>query len=119
MSINRQSAQDENATQISTQANLLRSVKIRQLTEDAPVLYLQVFNSASPTVGSTAPNIVIEVPAGISTSQVPLTVEFSGPNGGVFFDTGLATAVTTSPTNNTAPDAGDEPTVDVDYQEIG
>jgi len=116
--LSKNAAVDETGVVISSVACLLRSIKVLQKTEDAPVLYLQVFNHASPTVGTTAPVMVLQVPAGITGTLVPETTKISGTRGGKYLATALTIAVTTTHDGNTAPDAGDEPDVDVDYQTL-
>jgi len=112
-------AVDESNVDIVTGNILLRSVKVLQKTVDAPVLYLQLFNAASPTVGTTAPTMVLPIPAGLAASFATATYKFSANLGGINFGTGLAIAVTTAHDTADAPDAGDEPDVTIEYHPIG
>jgi len=116
--IYRNSAADETVVAITSVKNIVRSIKIRQHKTDAPVLYLQMFNNASPTLGVTKPNKVVEIPAGIPNQAAYVTEGINGNFGGKYFTTALAIAVATTPDGATAPDAGDEPEVVIDYQAL-
>lgn len=95
----------------------VKSIKVEQWTFDAPVLYLQLFNTNNPTVGTTAPVMVIPIPAGSTILQGPqVKAEFQSEYGGLPFATGLSLAVTTTHDGATGPDAGDEPRVTVHYE---
>jgi hypothetical protein len=98
---------------------LIASIKITQFVFDAPALFLQVFNTNAPTVGTTAPVMVLPVPAG--TTQWPewRKFVFAGKLGGLQFATGLSLAVTTTHDGSTGPDAGDDPQVIVDWEAVG
>ena len=110
---------DKTAAVLHSGAVLLRVIRVLQKTDDAPQLFLQVFNTKSPTVGTTAPALVLPVPAGIKGQGVPYTYHFHGPRGGVELGTGLAIAVTAKYDDDTSPDAGDEPDVDVEFRPLG
>ncbi|MCA9455857.1 MAG: hypothetical protein KC587_04295 [Nitrospira sp.] len=110
---------DETGVLVYTGESVLRSIKILQKTEDAPLLYLQIFDHASPTVGTTAPSMVLPVPAGLSGRMVPFRYDLTGPQGGLKLGTALTIAVTTSHDGATGPDAGDEPDIVLDYQPLG
>ena len=110
---------DETGIAIHTGDVLVRSIKVLQKVVDAPVLYLQVYNAASPTVGTTAPSMVLPIPAGRANTQVRRRFDFSDQVGGIELGTALAIAVTTTHDGATGPDAGDEPDVEIDYQPIG
>jgi hypothetical protein len=59
------------------------------------VSYVQIFNTASVTVGTTAPVLIIPIPPGAAAN-----IEFAN---GVTFSTAIYAAATTTPTGNTAP----------------
>lgn len=116
----RTSAQNATATVARDGATVVKGIRLEQHTNDAPVLYLQVFNHASPTVGTTAPATVLQVPAGSTKVEFArLAAQFQGAFGGLHLATALSYAVTTTHDGLTAPDAGDEPVVVVDYEKIG
>lgn len=118
----RTEAQAEVVTAVRTGATLLKGVRVEQRTNDAPALYLQIFNvaAASVTIGTTAPVLVIPVPAGNTIDEMMrLAVQFQGNKGGHYLSTALSYAVTTTHDGSTAPDAGDEPVVVVDYEAVG
>lgn len=64
---------------------------------DSAVTYLQLFDSTSPTVGTTAPDEVIGVPP-LSTVVVP--------DDGVNYTNALKLAATTTATGSSAPTTG-------------
>jgi hypothetical protein len=107
---------------VRTGATLLRKIKIKATVLDSPVLYIQMWNTASGsvTIGTTAPTHVIQVPAGNAiTPLAEHTIIYAGPKGGMVFGTALSIACTTTHDGSTAPDAGDRPHVTVDYAAIG
>lgn len=105
---------------IRTGKTLLRKLKIKVYNTSAPELYIQLWNNASPTVGTTAPNQVIKVPAGDAMNPLlERTVIFDGPKGGEEYATALAIACTTVHDGAVAPTAGQEPNVTVDYEQVG
>lgn len=116
----RTDAQNATATQVRSGATLLKGFKVEQRTTDAPRLFLQVYNTNSPTVGTTAPEVVVPVPAGSANfDSARLGGQLQGNGGGLYLSTGLAYAVTTTHDGLTAPDAGDEPVVMLDYEQLG
>jgi len=116
----RTDAQNATATEVRSGATLLKNFKVEQRTTDAPRLFLQIFNIASPTVGTDAPEVVIPVPAGSGNfDSARLGGQFQGNGGGLYLSTALSYAVTTTHDGNTAPDAGDEPVVILDYEQLG
>ena len=113
-------AQNATATAVRSGASLVRSVKVEQRATAAGALSLQIFNTNSPTVGTTAPIMVVPVPAGNSTLEASvLDISLHGPLGGLYCSTGLSYACTTTPSGSTNPTAGQEPTVRVDYNQVG
>ena len=111
-----------NATAVAVRngTTVINDVTVEQRAPAAPVLYLQVFNTNAPTVGTTLPRFVIEVPAGnVTLDNNPLRCDYDGPLGGAYMATGLAYAVTTTQTGNTNPTAGQEPRVVLNYNQIG
>ena len=111
---------DNTAVVIRTGRCALKSVKVTQRTFDAPVLYLQLFNTASITPGTTAPTAVVTVPAGnANMAATILKATFSGTKGGGEFTTALGYCCTTTHDGGTAPDAGDEPEVIISWEPLG
>ena len=115
---NRNPTHDETPTAATSAENLLRQVLVRQHINDAPVLYLQVFDDPAPTVGATVPLMVLPIPAGISGQASTQKYTFHGSRGGLHLVNGLTFAVTSTHDGGTGPDAGDEPEVIVDYSDI-
>ena len=116
--LSRTAAANATATEVRTGAVLIRNARIRQFTAAAPVLYLQIFNVEVPTVGTTAPVEVIRIPAKVTDQQATVTKRTMYSSlGGLYLDTGFAYAVTTTHDGNTAPDAGDEPEVEINYEQ--
>jgi hypothetical protein len=120
MSVSTTNAADEVAVAVRTGKTLITQVEVRQRTNDAPILYLQLFNAAAPTVGTTKPVSVVPVPAGNANVDIATgKYTFNSHFGGMYFATALAYAVTTTPDGSTGPDTGDEPQVDVHYEPVG
>ena len=105
----------------NTGVTLLKTIKWRQFTFDAPTLYIQIFNAAAADVvlGTTAPQMVVKVAAGETDRIMEGKVILEGAHGGTYLGTGLSYACTTTHDGSTAPDAGDEPWVRIDYQPLG
>ena len=90
----------------------LKSVKIRVNPDSAVDSYVQLFNSADATPGTTAPNDVIYVPAAsIAGRRLEYNVNF----GGKFYNVGLTWIVTTTHDGATASTTGAPSLVDVHY----
>lgn len=119
--VSRTAAQSNTSTDVRDGACVVKSIKAIQRTVDAPVLYLQIFNDGTaPVVGTDAPVHVLQVPAGIADHQgVYIKEEFQGSLGGKYLTSGLSYAVTTTHDGATAPDAGDEPEVEIHYENLG
>jgi len=117
MAISYTAEQNATATNVRSGATRIKSIEIFMPVDDNPVLYLQVFNSNSPTVGTTAPYLVIPIHAGQTDKQGRQKAIFASERGGLLLPSGLSYAVTTTPTNNTGPDSGDEPGVRVSWAE--
>lgn len=118
MSHSRTAAQNATATVVRNGACIINRVRVRQYAGAAPRVYLQLFNTNAPTVGTTAPEMVIPVPAG--NTQMAATVQDVNLTGkGNRFSTGLAYAVTTVHDGAVAPTAGQEPEVIVDWEPLG
>lgn len=116
----RTNAADEVAVVVRNGRCLLKSIKMEQRKSDAPVLYLQIFNTNAPTVGITAPVMVLQVSAGSTNLDVAIDkVIFDGKFGGKYLATGFSYAVTATHDGAGAPDAGDEPTIIVHYENLG
>lgn len=112
----RNAAQDETETLVHTGRCNMRRIKVIQHTFDAPILYLQLFNSVDITLGTTAPTMVIPIPAGVVGQPNRLVLELETAFGGLHFATGLVLAVTTTHDGSTGPTSGDEPELIIDYQ---
>lgn len=99
---------------------ILKNVRVEQRAGAAAQLFLQIFNTNAPTVGTTVPTIVIPIPAG--DTQLMFTYHkaiFAGRRGGLDLTTGFSYAVTTTQTGSTAPTAGQEPLVEAHYEAVG
>ena len=122
MSVSRTAALNDVGVAIRTGATLLRSIRARQLAPAAPKLYLQLFNvaGASVVLGTTVADEVLLLPAGDSKrDEVGLFADFHSRKGGQLFDTALSVFCTTTANGLTAPTAGQEPDVTIDYEKIG
>lgn len=118
--VSRTPAQNATATAVRTGRTLINRVRVAQRASGAPVLYLQIFNTNAPTVGTTAPVEVIQVPAGnANLDQNYCTVTYSGALGGLDLGTGFAYACTTVHDGAVAPTAGQEPLVEIEYEAVG
>jgi hypothetical protein len=98
-----------NATSAKASAGDLHTISAYNTT--AAVKYLKVFNKASaPTTGTDTPVIVEAIPP-----NARLTVTY--PNGGLYFSTGIAYALTgaAADLDNTALVAGDVVGVNISY----
>lgn len=116
----RTAAQTATATVVRNGAVLLKNIKVEQRAVAAPRLFLQIFNTNAPTVGTTAPELVIPVAAGNANKDSTRNeLRAHGEHGGLLLGTGCAYAVTTTHDGNTAPTAGQEPTVTIDYEHVG
>jgi hypothetical protein len=119
MSQSRTAAANATAVGARTGRSKLKTVQVRQRTFDAPKLFLQMWNLAvgDVTVGTTAPAMVFEVPAGrVDLQMVQAKYILAGTLGGLDMAVGITYAVTTTHDGNTNPDAGDEPEVIVHYE---
>jgi hypothetical protein len=104
------SAATTNATSAKNASGTLHLVCA--LNTNAAVRYLKLYDKASaPTVGTDTPRMTIALPP----SNVSTCREF--PNGGAYFGTGIAYALTTGATDgdSTAVGAGDVVGLNVDY----
>jgi len=111
-----------NATPVAVRNGkcFIKSIKVEQRAAAAAVLFLQIFNNFSPTVGTTTPRMVIPIPAGDANLDVSLAkIEFQGKYGGLYLDTAFAYAVTTTYNGSTNPTAGQEPAVIAHYENLG
>lgn len=105
---------------VRTGRSLLRSLRVKVYKAGAAEFYIQIFNTASPTLGTTAPIEVIRVPA--AETILPLqdkVVNYEGPKGGQEFSTALTVACTTTHDGATVATSGQEPDVIVDYEQLG
>ena len=90
----------------------LTTVRVRQNPDSATAAYIQLFDSADATPGSTAPNDVIYLPAPASTGRQP---EFNFDMNGKVYATGLTWGVFTTATGGTASTTGAPILVEVHY----
>lgn len=112
---------DNTPVNVRDGATVLRGIIVEQRTVDAPILYLKLFNDATVTVASQAADMVIPIaPGRTDMGGILHKAVFHGPFGGILFDTALTYAVTTLATvSGTAPDAGDEPKITLQWGSIG
>ena len=118
--VSRTPAQNATATVVRNGRTILKNVEVRQRLAAAPRLFLQIFNTNAPTVGTTAPEIVIPVPAGDANITLNRNkVEFQADKGGLDLGTGFSYAVTTTHDGSTNPTATHEPEVIIHYEQLG
>jgi len=118
--ISRTAAANATAVVVRNGATLIKNIKVEQRASAAAALFLQIFNTNAPTVGITAPVEVHRVTAGDASLILTFSkVEFQGMQGGFKLDTGFSYAVTTTPTGSTNPTAGQEPVVEIHYEQLG
>jgi hypothetical protein len=90
MSQSRTAAQNATATAVRNGACIINRVRVRQYAGAAPRLYLQLFNTNAPTVGTTAPEMVIPVPAGNTKMNATVRdVNFTGDRRAVWYWSGV------------------------------
>jgi hypothetical protein len=110
-------AQNATFTLARTGSARLKNIRITQRAGAAARLFLQLFDLAAPTVGTTVPTMVIPIPAGNTQSDGEASeTRFSSNRGGIIFSTAISFAATTTATGLTAPTAGQEPEVSVDWE---
>lgn len=120
MPYTRDAAATNTAVVIRTGRTVLISVKVVQRAGAASALFLQLFNTATITPGTTVPVAIITVPAGSAIMDATvLKVTFNGTKGGGEFTTALGYCVTTTATGGTAPTAGQEPELIVRWEPLG
>lgn len=118
--LSRSAAQGATATNVVNGAARIKSVRTQQYVTAAPLLYLQIYNSFAPTVGTTKPRCVVPVPTRDTNDDTGrMKAVFpgggSGKNG-LKLETGFSYAVTTTPDGATGPTSGQEPVIEVDYE---
>lgn len=118
MSNYRNAAADETVVAVSSVQCRVKKITVIQHTFDAPVLYLQLHNLAAPTLGTSKPADVIQIPAGVVGQPAKRVLTYSGNYGGWWLSTALGIGVTTAPDGLTGPTAGDEPEVIIDYEKM-
>lgn len=94
----------------------LNSVEVRVNQDASAASYIQLFDSANATPGSTAPNIVLYVP---SPTTAGLTPSYHFDLGGVVMATGLTWFVSTTHDGATAATTHAPLLVDVHYSTGG
>lgn len=120
MARSRTDAANATAVAVRNGRTHIKNIRVEQRASAAPQLFLQVFNTNAPTVGTTAPEVVVPVPAGQANMDlVTLDLPLMAKRGGLELGTGFAYAVTTTHDGLTAPTAGQEPTVIIDYEPLG
>jgi len=120
MPYTRDAAANNTAVVIRTGVTRLLSVKAAQRASAATALFVQLFNTASITPGTTVPVAVLTVPAGNTNMDATvLKANFSGTKGGAEFTTALGYCVTTTATGSTAPTAGQEPELIIRWERLG
>jgi hypothetical protein len=113
MAVSSASAWSDNTDIIaSSTAVRLKSVRVRQDPDSATAAYIQLFNSADATPGSTTPNDVVYLPAPASTGR---RAEFNFNMQGKYYATGLTWGVFTTATGGTASTTGAPLLVEVHY----
>jgi hypothetical protein len=75
-----------------------------------------MFNHASPTVGTTAPVEVIQIPAGETGQIQSKKLQYAGSKGGYNYGTALSIAVTTTHDGSTGPASTDKPEVIIGFE---
>ncbi len=115
MALSRTNNADATAVSVRSGATRVKRVTCTQRSNTAARLYLQIFNSNTPTVGTTAPDTVIAIPAGRAGMQVIQAAVFGSNLGGLLLPTGCAYAVTTTPTGAAGPSGTDRPRVDLHW----
>lgn len=111
---------DNTAVVARTGRTKIKSVKVSQRVGAAAQLYLQLFNTASITPGTTTPVLVLLVPAGDTLMDaMQIKYVFTGMRGGIDFSTALGYCVTTVHDGGTAPTAGQEPEVVINWEPLG
>jgi hypothetical protein len=96
---------DESSEQVKASAGKLW--KLRIANRSTSVVYVKLFNHASPSVGSTTPIDTIVVPAAAASDACVITETFGGK--GLSFSTALSLACTTglADSESTGPSAND------------
>jgi len=92
---------DNSAQTLSASETNLHGIELQNI--NAVDCWLQLFDHASPTVGTTTPVLSFLVPAGNGTNYGALSLQFDPP---VKFSTACTYAATTTPTGNGDPSTG-------------
>lgn len=109
----RNTSQDEVASLVRTGATKLSAVHVKQRGPTAPILYLQIYDNAAPTVGTTTPALALEIPAGETGQHQNRKYIIEGSKGGMNMATALSIACTTTPGGPTGPASADRPEVKI------
>lgn len=116
----RNNAAGNTAVVIRTGSTKINAVRVEQRVAAAPLLYLQLFNTATVTPGTTLPTKVVMIPAGVAELQAMILKEtYSSNRGGLEFGAALTYCVTTVHDGGVAPTAGQEPVVIIDWEPLG
>ncbi|HJQ65916.1 MAG TPA: hypothetical protein VJ816_06050 [Gemmatimonadales bacterium] len=101
---------------VSATPVFLNSVRVRVNPDSTAASYVQLFDSADATPGTTAPNDVIYVPAAnVAGRQLEYHVAYNGK----YYATGLTWVVTTTHDGATAATTHAPLRVDIDYNKVG
>lgn len=108
-----------NATRVQVRngATRVKKIEIYVRAASSTRLYLQGFNTYTPTIGTTTPDLVLMIPPGRAVKQKKQAVIFASEEGGLYFNTAFAFAVTTTATGSTDPASADQPEVRVHWAE--
>lgn len=117
MALSRTLNADATAVAVRSGATRVKTVILTQRSNTAARLYLQIFNTNAPTVGTTAPELVVPLQAGRAGMQIIQKVVLASNLGGLLLPTGCAYAVTTTPTGAAGPSGTDRPKVDLHWAE--
>lgn len=110
-----------NATAIAIRNGTTRLQKVQAYIRAASSarLYIQLFNSNSPTIGTTTPDLILMIPPGRVGKQKKVSFIFASEEGGCYLSSGLSAAVTTTPTGSTNPESADRPELVIKYDNAG
>lgn len=108
-----------NATrvQVRNAATRIKKIEVYVRSASSARLYLQGFNTYTPTIGTTTADLVLMIPPGRATKQKKMAVVFASEEGGLYFSSAFAFAVTTTPGGSTNPATADQPQVKVHWVE--
>lgn len=97
---------DTTEEQVRTGRTLVQAIEVEVDPSSSAEVYVQLYNVANPTPGTTAPNAVIPIPPVARDSKRKRKVVFAG---GLAFDTALSFFTSTTHDGATAPTGADAP----------